>query len=351
MFAVHYACESFITAKDHPPGIAAIAISDLNNGEVMAFSRTDCPEGSEPVECEIELLTRFYEELERRVETICLHWNMDRPEYGFNALSTRWRYLTRKDPASSTPRQRYDVDGLLVAEFGANYAPHAKLPSTATLNDLDMRSFLSGKDEAAAYEEKNWASLTRSASSKAKIIGQLLLLMCNGNIKTADSAGMVEFAGGSLEAVKVILSLADRYRYVQVRLKTRRQGRQALVCNDEYDDQYLFVSLLAQFFDDIREEEFSPSYAGGNSRIDFVLPEIKVGIELKHTRSGLNDTTLGQELIVDRERYKDHPSVTHLVVLVFDYDNHLRNPRGIETDLQREHSHSDLTVTVKIVDR
>jgi hypothetical protein len=351
IFAVHYACESFFTAEDHPPGIAAIAISDLKSGEVSAFSRTDCPADTDPVDCEIGLLRRFYDELQGRVETICLHWNMDRPEYGFSALATRWRYLTQEDPVCSAPRQRYDVDSLLSEQFGVDYAPHQKLPSVARLNDLDMRSFLSGQEEAAAFEKNNWATLTRSASSKAKIIGQIFSLACAGNIKTADSAGTVDFAGSSLDAVGIIFTLAERFRYVQVRLKTRRQGRPALICTDEYDDQYLFQALLTQFFDDVREEEYAPSYAGGNSRIDFVLPQIKVGIELKHTRQGLADKDLGAELLVDRERYKNHHSVTHLIVIVFDYENYLKNPRGIESDLQREHSHPELTVSVKIIDR
>jgi REase_DpnII-MboI len=351
IFSVHYACESFIKAKDHPPGIAAIALSDLENGEVIAFSRTDCPEGTDTAECEIDILRRFYEELQARIETICLHWNMDRPEYGFAALATRWRYLTLAEPPTGAPRQRYDADNLLVAQFGVNYAPHGKLASTAKLNDLDMRSFLSGAEEAAAYDSKDWATLTRSASSKAKIIGQLFLRTCDGSIKTSNSAGIVMFAGSHLDAVQIVLILAERFRYVQVRLKDRRKPRPPLVCEDEYDDQYLYQALLAQFFDDVREEEYTPSYAGGNSRIDFILPQFKVGIELKHTRAGLKDKDLGEELLVDRERYNQHPNVTHLIVIVFDYENRLKNPRGIEADLQREHSHPDLTVTVKIIDR
>jgi hypothetical protein len=92
------------------------------------------------------------------------------------------------------------------------------------------------------------------------------------------------------------------------------------------------------------------TYAGGNSRIDFIVPAHKIGVELKHTRANMSDRELGEQLIVDREKYKAHPHVTHLLVIVFDYDNNLRNPRALEQDLQREHSHPDLTVTVTIVD-
>jgi hypothetical protein len=219
IFSVHYACESFITAKDHPPGVASIAISDLGNGEIFAFSRTDCPEGTEDLDCERQLLERFYSELQSRIETICLHWNMDRPEYGFSALATRWRYLTQQEPLCIAPRQRYDVDTLLVNQFGEQYAPHGKLESTARLNELDMRSFLNGKEEAETYAQRNWAKLTRSASSKAKIIGELLIRLATGTIKTAGSAGLISFAHGSLDAVQTVLALADRFRYVQVSLK------------------------------------------------------------------------------------------------------------------------------------
>ena len=101
----------------------------------------------------------------------------------------------------------------------------------------------------------------------------------------------------------------------------------------------------------MREEEYTPSYAGSNSRIDFVLPEFSLGIELKHARSDMNDSDVGEQLTIDRERYKQHPDVTHLICLVFDHDGMLRNPRGLEKDLHREHSHPDLTVTVRIYDR
>ena len=43
---------------------------------------------------------------------------------------------------------------------------------------------------------------------------------------------------------------------------------------DEYDVQDLFHALLTIYFEDIRKEEWSPSYAGGASRMDFLLPDL-----------------------------------------------------------------------------
>ena len=60
---------------------------------------------------------------------------------------------------------------------------------------------------------------------------------------------------------------------------------------------------------------------------------------------------LGEELIVDRDRYAQHPAVKHLVCVVIDHDGRLANPRGLEADLMRKSSIEGLSVTVRIVDR
>jgi hypothetical protein len=91
---------------------------------------------------------------------------------------------------------------------------------------------------------------------------------------------------------------------VQRSLRIRPQNRRPLEVSDEYDDQYLLRALLVQFFDDVRDEEFVSSYAGGKSRIDFVLPRYKLAVELKHTRDSLRDKELGEELMIDRDRYR-----------------------------------------------
>ena len=57
---------------------------------------------------------------------------------------------------------------------------------------------------------------------------------------------------------------------------------------DEYDVQDIFECFLYLFFDDIRKENSSPEFAGSNSKIDFILPKEKIGIEIKNTRKGLD---------------------------------------------------------------
>ena len=351
VIAIHYACESFLTAKDHPPGVASIAIYDVATREVTAFSRTEAPKGIAPADLELDLLRRFFARLSSLQESLVVYWNMNRPEYGFEALVARLRYLTDDQVLTPVPARRIDLDDLFLEQFGVDYAPHGRLQSMANLNELDVRSFLSGKDEAARFTEKDWSALSRSCASKAKIIGDLLLKLVNGTARTASSAGVVGFAGSRLEAVKVVTEIADRFILVRRSLRKHPRGGQTIVFNDEWDDQYLFKGLLRVFFEDVRDEEYIPSYAGSNSRIDYLLPEYAIGIELKHASGSLREKEVGEQLIIDRDRYKQLRKIGHLICIVFDPDGWVANPRGIENDLQVAVSEPGLTVTVFIVDR
>jgi hypothetical protein len=350
LVAVHYACESFFEAKDHPAAVACAALHDLQTDETLAYSRANAPPEITGEAREVHLLDRLYDDLKLRGEAYFLHWNMNRPEYGFSALAARYEYLTGKAPTATIPERRCDVDGLIAAQFGEDYAPHGKLESTARLNNLDMRSFRNGKTEAELFANGDWGTIARSVSSKAKIIAQLLARLAEGSLRTAGSAGTIAFAGTRLDAVSLVLALGERMLLVERSLRIRPRGRPPLDFVDEYDSQYLFRGLLAQFFDDIRDEEYVPSHAGKNSRIDFLLPAYKLAVELKHG-GALNDAMLGEQLIVDRDRYSGHRSVTHLLCLVLDHNGHLRNPRALEADLRRDVSTSEIAVTVRIYDR
>jgi hypothetical protein len=59
-------------------------------------------------------------------------------------------------------------------------------------------------------------------------------------------------------------------------LTHRRKGAQALSFTTEYDVQDLLHALLRPWIADIRPEEFTPSYAGSSTRMDFLLPKYKL---------------------------------------------------------------------------
>lgn len=91
-------------------------------------------------------------------------------------------------------------------------------------------------------------------------------------------------------------------------MRRRHSSRSTLEVTDEYDVQDLLNAILRLHFDDVRPEEWTPSYAGGNNRMDFLLKDDEISIEVKMTRDGLKDKELGEQLIIDIAKYKEHPN-------------------------------------------
>lgn len=132
----------------------------------------------------------------------------------------------------------------------------------------------------------------------------------------------------------------------QLKNEKRRSGRTNFIIEDEYDVQYLLNALFKIEFDDVRKEEYTPSYAGGNSRIDFLLKKEQIIIEVKKTRNNLKDKEIGDQLLIDIGRYKDHPDCKMLYCFVYDPDELLSNPTGLEHDLSEERENFIIKVLI-----
>lgn len=138
-----------------------------------------------------------------------------------------------------------------------------------------------------------------------------------------------------------------RFHLVAKQLRSRYSDRDTLVVEDEYDTQDLLHALLHIYFDDIRPEEWTPSYAGGCSRVDFLLKNEEIIVEVKKTRASLKSKQIGEQLIVDIQRYQAHPNCKKLICFVYDPEGWVSNPRGLENDLAQ--NEDDFTVKVIVV--
>lgn len=141
--------------------------------------------------------------------------------------------------------------------------------------------------------------------------------------------------------------ICSRFHLVARQLRSRHDGRPTLDVQDEYDAQDLMHALLCMHFDDIRPEEYTPSYAGKASRMDFLLKQESFVVELKMTRSGLGPKELGSQLIEDIARYQAHPGCQALLCFVYDPAGMIPNPRGIEADLKRDDSPFPIRVLIR----
>lgn len=131
-------------------------------------------------------------------------------------------------------------------------------------------------------------------------------------------------------------------------LTHRRKGSTNLVFESEYDVQDLLHSQLRPWIHDIRPEEYTPSYAGSSTRMDFLLPEYKLVMEIKRVRDKTHAAKIGDELIIDIEHYRRHKQCNSLWCVIYDPLHLLSNPAGLAADLEGVRQTPDGEVTVKV---
>lgn len=137
-----------------------------------------------------------------------------------------------------------------------------------------------------------------------------------------------------IDYMGLLTKVFERFHIVARQLRRRHENRPTLQIADEYDVQDLLHAMLRLHFDDVRPEEWTPKYAGAANRMDYLLKDEEIAIEVKMTRDGLRDKELGDQLIIDIAKYQGHPNCKCLYCFVYDPDGIIRNPRGMEKDLE-----------------
>lgn len=184
-------------------------------------------------------------------------------------------------------------------------------------------------------------SLTQSYDNFEKLVHRLIRQL---ELKTASAATNTQEI---FFPHQTLISILEKFHSVCTQLKNRHNNRPTITIEDEYDVQDVMNALLRINFEDVRKEENTPSYAGGTSRIDFLLKREKIVIEVKKTRVTLKDREVGSQLIIDLVRYKSHPDCKHLICFVYDPESFIVNPRGLENDLN-QYSSDEMVVQVVI---
>ena len=223
-------------------------------------------------------------------------------------LPTKWR---NENVVGATTCVKWDV-----------YAAwHTK--SLAFLKAL----FPDGNDFITRFEEEKLNYYSHAAAS-VELLKSVLNYVKKGFLPLDNSAR------NSIKDLELLLS---RFNRVARQLRARHNRRETIVIKDEYDAQDLLHALLRLYFDDVRAEEWTPSYAGKSARMDFVLKKEKIVIEVKMTRETLSEKERGDQLIVDAERYESHPDCKKLICFIYDPDGFIFNPEGLKHDLEQKH--------------
>jgi hypothetical protein len=175
VWVIHYSCESFYDRPNgQSPRITSIAVRKLDSAQTRSYSIHQVAERQKVPFSEIEahydtlerqMLDAFYDHLRSFQGTSYLHWNMRDINYGFAAIEHRYRVLGG-EPFILEDARKIDLSRLLIEIYGLGYIGHPRLENLLVMNSILPLNFLTGGQEAAAFEERNFVGLHQSTLKK-----------------------------------------------------------------------------------------------------------------------------------------------------------------------------------------
>ena len=193
VYVIHYSCESFHSSETgQSPRVTSIAVRNFFSGQTMSFSIHKFAElGHVPLdkitskydELEKRMLEEFYKYVRERRDAEWVHWNMRDINYGFAALEHRLSVLGG-NPAKIEESKKFDLSKALVTLYGRGYSEHPRMESLMKLNSMTAMDFLSGKDEAEAFQEARYIELHKSTLRKVDTLCSFLEGAIRGDLKT-----------------------------------------------------------------------------------------------------------------------------------------------------------------------
>ena len=208
VWVVHYSCESFHERpQGRSPRITSIALRNLDSGQTRSFSihqiaekkRIQFDQIQEHYDnLEMEMLTEYFSHLRGHQGMKYLHWNMRDVNYGFQAIEHRFQVL-EQDPYVVEDHNKFDLPRLLIDIYGIGYIGHPRMEKLVERNHITKLGFLTGAEEAQAFEDRNFSALHQSTLRKVDVICNIAGRVHGRNLKT--NTTWWEMHGGRLRGV------------------------------------------------------------------------------------------------------------------------------------------------------
>jgi hypothetical protein len=190
---IHYSCESFYDRADgSTPRITSIAVRNFASGQTESFSIHKIAELTHLSTTQIvdhydaleyQMLDEFFQFLAKNERCTWVHWNMRDINYGFQAIEHRYRVL-EGEPIRLPEERKFDLARALRNIYGGDYIEHPRLESLTKKNKISDIAYLSGKDEAIAFEAREFVKLHQSTLRKVNVISSIFERTLQGNLKT-----------------------------------------------------------------------------------------------------------------------------------------------------------------------
>ena len=210
VWVIHYSCESFYDREDsNSPRVTSIAVRNLHSAQTRSFSIHHTAEvngiGLKNIEecydeLEREMLEEFFSYISGFQTIMYIHWNMRDANYGFQAIEHRFRALGGKNELLYVvdDRNKVDLARLVHDIYGSDYIGHPRLQMLVTKGGTikPPPGFLTGKEEAKAFEDRDFVSLHQSTLRKVDVIANIAALAQDRRLETNTS--WWEMRGGNV---------------------------------------------------------------------------------------------------------------------------------------------------------
>lgn len=178
LLVIHYSCESFYDIRDgRTARITSIAVRFFNTGQSESFSIHKTAEREKKLnsieehydDLEKKMLSDFFKFVRNHISYKWLHWNMRDIGFGFQAINHRYAVLGGK-PVDIPDENKFDLADKLKILFGTDYIEHPRFEKLVEKNEISKKDFLNGKEEAAAFENKEYVKLHHSTLRKVNMM-------------------------------------------------------------------------------------------------------------------------------------------------------------------------------------
>lgn len=141
----------------------------------------------------------------------------------------------------------------------------------------------------------------------------------------------------NFKTVDHILDLLQRFHLGANHLeKHRRVNHDPFVVNDEFDVQDLLFSILLVNFPDVEIEDPAKKIAGVSSRLDVVIRNLKLIIEIKCFKKGNNWATMFKDINHKIQTYSQNENYDQMIIFIYNPDSALVNPDKIQKDITKK---------------
>lgn len=193
---IHYSCESFFNLEGRTPRVTSICVKNRASGETKAFSihlqaqfkhiNLALASVEDIDRLEKDMLSEFNAYVKKHNLHYWVHWNMRNASYGFEAIANRCRIVGGK-AFSIEDELKFDMPDILGKIYTYNFVEHkpsGQLLNMSKLNAISTKDALTGKEEADAFEQKDYLKLHMSTMRKVEMIDRILNLLEQGSVKT-----------------------------------------------------------------------------------------------------------------------------------------------------------------------